>query len=118
MRPVLSEPAQKWLRAAEDGLTRRTIPLQDLPLEIAAFYHLGYHDARQTAVAELRRLERDLNYWHHIATTTEQQRNQQILDRLHNGLAEADAETWDRLDRDLRLAAVLNTTSSFERRAA
>lgn len=118
MRPVLSEPAQKWLRAAEDGLTRHTLRLQDLPLEIAAFYHLGYHDARQLAAAEIQRLERDLNYWHHIATTTEQQRNQQILDRLHNGLAEADAETWDRLEADLRLAAALGTTPLLERRAA
>lgn len=42
MRPVLSEPARRWLTAAEDGLARGTLRIGMLPLEVEAIYHLGF----------------------------------------------------------------------------
>lgn len=61
MRPVLSEPARKWLTAAEDGLMRGAINLQDLPLEVSALYHLGRLEGMRYAAEQAREYEHKLD---------------------------------------------------------
>lgn len=115
---TISEVAGRHLDQWADAVLRGELQVWQLPLAVQQFVSIGWNEAHALSRAEVARLERDLNYWHHIATTTEQQRNQTILDRLNQGLAEAEAETWDRLEHDLRLAAALGTDSLPERRAA
>lgn len=117
-RLAISEVAERHLDQWADAVLRGELQVWRLPFAVQQFISIGWTEAHALSRVEVARLEREVNRWYFLATTTEQQRNQQILDRLNQGLAEADAETWDRLEHDLRLAAALGTEQLTERRAA
>lgn len=117
-RLAISEVAERHLDRWADAVLRGELQVWQLPLAVQQFISIGWNDAHALSRAEIVRLEHEVNRWYYYATTTKSQRDGVILDRLNHGLAEADAENWDRLEHDLRLAAALGTEPLLERRAA
>lgn len=91
----------KWLEA----LMNREIELWGLPPSVAAFYHAGFAEGRASRQHEIDALEREVQRLHYLAFMPANERRTMLLDRLNNGLATANEEQWQQLEKDLHQAA-------------
>lgn len=110
-RLTVSRQAERALDGWLEGLMQGTIPVWALPPSLARFYYLGETHGRAERQPEIDELERDLNRWYYRATTTPQQRRDDIERRLTVTLEAADEATWARIETTLR--AIRDETTEY-----
>ena len=115
-RLTVSEIAEKHLTHWFEGLITGDIPLWALPPSVAAFFHAGYFEGREsrqdeidtisnsTHQGEIDRLTHLVDVYWAEAHLTKDQRRERILERLDAGLQQSDAATWDRIEAELYAA--------------
>lgn len=103
-RFLIPDELAQSLETRLDQLQRGEIQLQDLPFAVSAWFHAGEAAGRQDRQPEVDRLNHQLDVYWARAFLTNDQRRERILQRLHNGLQEADEATWDRIEQQLSQA--------------
>ena len=107
-RLKVSAAAERTLEAWLAGLMEGRIRVQDLPLCVSAWLHIGEHYGRAARQPEIDRLEREANLLNYLLIP-ERERRADIEERLRARLANMTIDDLDELDHLLQHIAAHNS---------